>query len=303
MKLKRLILCLLAVISINIAAKADTYFPYPIVPDSISTFQGRCNYVVRNFWNFCDLSKAFSSKRKMADEFAVYVSLLRSASPDTALTAIHSFTAKLDKQPKDQLFIAECAEELLYGDSAEFRIDELYIPFAEAVAANKRIDKASKARYAHHAKVLKNSRSRHPLPPMKATDRADQPYTLSTDSAQMIILFFNDPDCSDCNLARIRLDADIVLSELVKKGLAKVVAISLSDPDAKWRDAVSSYPASWDVVAIPDADMEIDLRFGTPDFYILDSRGRIHLKHVPLDQVIEIARRIDILSKNLTPNS
>lgn len=300
MKLKLLIFGLLAAISSTFAAKADTYFPYPIVPDSISTFQGRCNYLVNHFWDFCDLTKAFSARHKMADEFAVYVSLLRNASPQVALSAVKDFTSRLNKQPKDQIFIAECAEELLYGDSAEFHIDNLYIPFAQAVADNKKIDKASKARYAHHAKVLTNSRLRQPFPHISATTRSGQPYTLSTDSAQMVILFFNDPDCSDCNLARIRIDADIILSGLIESGLAKVIAISLSDPDDGWKNAVSGYPTSWDVVAAPDADMEIDLRFGTPDFYILDTHGRIRFKHISVDQITNIARQLNLRSKEMT---
>ena len=80
--MKRFSLIFMMVIALVTGAKADTYFQYPIVPDSLSTLQDRCDYLSRHFWDFCDLKKAFSSKKKMADEFAVYLSILQNASAD-----------------------------------------------------------------------------------------------------------------------------------------------------------------------------------------------------------------------------
>ena len=36
------------------AQQTATYFPYPIVPDSISTLQARTDYLLEHFWDFCD---------------------------------------------------------------------------------------------------------------------------------------------------------------------------------------------------------------------------------------------------------
>ncbi|GFI52591.1 hypothetical protein IMSAGC021_00895 [Muribaculaceae bacterium] len=53
MKIKRLLLCLMVFLGVSLGAKADTYFQYPIVPDSIKLFQSRCDYMARHFWDFC----------------------------------------------------------------------------------------------------------------------------------------------------------------------------------------------------------------------------------------------------------
>lgn len=300
MKLRGLIIGILAVISINLSAKADTYFPYPIVPDSISTLQGRCDYLARHFWDFCDLSKAFSSRAKMAEEFGVYISILRNASADSAITSVERFTKKLEKQPKNQLFITECAENLLYGDSAEMWIDALYIPFAEAIATNKRQDKAVKARYADQAAALKGSQLRGPAPSVELTTRDGSGFSLGADPAQMTVVYFTSPDCNDCNLLRIRLDADATLSQLIKEGLAKIVTVSVGDPDEAWMQSVASYPSSWTVTALPDAEKYFDLRSGTPDFYIIDTRGRVRFKHIGLEQVLDIAHQLNQRTKAST---
>lgn len=292
MKLKRLIFGLLLCLGISFGAKADTYFPYPLVPDSIKTLQGRCDFLANHFWDFCELSKAFSVKSKMANEFGVYLSILRNATADSALVSINKLTKKLEKQPKDLVFLAECAEGLLYSDTAEVWVDELYIPFAKAVVNNKKVEKAQKARFAHHLTVLENSLMGHPAAALPYTTRDGVAGNLANDSAQVLVVFFNDPDCSDCNLAKIRLDADVSTTELINEGRAKVVSISLTEPDEAWRKSVEDYPSTWTVAANPDADLVVDLRNGTPDFYIIDARHNLRFKHLTINQVLDVMRQV-----------
>ena len=292
MKIKRLLLCLMVFLGVSLGATADTSFHYPIVPDSIKLFQSRCDYMARHFWDFCELKKAFSAKHKMAQEFNVYISILRNATPDSAIASVNRFTKKLEKQPADQLFMAECAENLLYGDTAEMWIDELYLPFAEAVASNKRIDKASKARFAHQAGQLRNSLVGKPMAEVEFTRPDGTKGRLAPDSTEVTVVFFNDPDCSDCNMARLRLSADISTGELIREGKLKVVAISLSEPDDAWREFATSMPAEWTVGAAPDADLVYDLRLGTPDFYVLGRNNRIRFKHIDINQLLDISRQL-----------
>lgn len=290
--LKRLSLIIVMLTALVSGARADTYFQYPIVPDSLSTLQDRCDYLARHFWDFCDLKKAFSSKRKMAQEFSVYLSILQNASADSAVTAVDRFTDKLAKQPDDLLFLTEEAEGLLYSDTAQVWIDELYLPFVNAVVKNKKIPKASKARFEHQQTILSNSLSGHRAPSLPYTDRNGARGNLDNDSAKVVVIFFNDPDCSDCNLARIRLDADISATELIEAGTLKVVSLSLTEPDEKWREAVANYPSAWTVAANPDADLTFDLRAGIPEFYVLDANHNIRFKHLSINQLLDVFRQI-----------
>ena len=124
----------------------------------------------------------------MAQEFNVYISILKNATPDSAIASVVRFNKQLEKQPADQLFMAECAENLLYGDTAQVWIDELYLPFAHAVASNKRIDKASKARFVHQEKILKNSLVRFPAPSLPYTTREGESGNLDNDSAEVVVV-------------------------------------------------------------------------------------------------------------------
>lgn len=292
MKIKLLIIGLLALAGFVPAAKADTYFPYPIVPDSIKTLNGRCNYLADHFWDFCDLQKAFSSRAKMAQEYKTYLSIISNADADRAISALSAFMKKLDKQPKDQLYLAGVAEGYMYADTAEQWVDQLYLPVTEAVVANKRVDKDSKARFAQQSEILRNSMAGQKVGAVPYITREGEKRTLLNDSASVVVVFFNDPDCSDCNMARIRLHADISTSELIAEGKLKVVAISVTDPDEEWQKFAASMPEEWTVGASPDADLMIDLRFGTPDFYVIGRKHDIRFKHLNIDQVLDVARQL-----------
>lgn len=292
MKIKHLISALLLIFASSGVAKADTYFQYPLIPDSIQNFQSRCDYMARHFWDFCDLTRAFSAKQKMATEFSTYLNILRNASVDSAIASVNRLAKKLEKQPNDLLFLAKVAEGQLYSDTAEVWIDGLYLPIAEAVVNNKRIDKASKARFAHQAIVLRNTLPGSVAAPLSFFTREGTEGNLDNEQAEILLVFFNDPDCSDCNLARIRLDADISTTELIDEGKVKVVSISLSEPDQEWKEMVKDYPEKWVVGANPDADLTYDLRLGTPQFYIIDRRHKIRYKHLDIDQVLDVMRQI-----------
>ncbi len=100
MKINRILLPLLILMGITFSANAQTqqagtYFPYPIVPDSISTFQGRCNYLSDHFFDFCELSKAFSARQKMANEMKVYLSVVANAEPERAIRGVNNLMKKL----------------------------------------------------------------------------------------------------------------------------------------------------------------------------------------------------------------
>lgn len=274
-----------------LAAEDETYFPYPIVPDSIQSLQSRCDYLVHHFWDFCDLKKSFSSKQKMSQAFADYISFMPYASKDSVFTSLNQFFKKLDKQPADLLFIVDCAEGQLLGDSAQFVSQELYIPFAEAVLKNKKIDKTTKARYEHQVKIYGGTQPGMKTPPLAYHNRFGQEGNLESDTADVVIIFFNDPDCDDCKLARVRLDAHVKTNILINRGVLKVVSVTVDDFSPEWQEAVKDYPILWQVAAAPEADTVYDIeRF--PSFYILDGEQKIVAKNFNVDQIIQVIDRL-----------
>lgn len=270
-------------------ANAGPFFQLPMVPDTMK-FENRVNYLVEHYWDFCDLKKAFSSRSRMAVAFKEYLDLMPLADDQVALKSVEAFIKKVDK-PDNLLFITRTAEDYMHSDTAVVISDYLYLPFARAVADNRKIDRTDKMRYERQARVIANSMAGAVMPDFEYVDRAGGRRQFAADTADVVLLYIFDTDCSDCAMARVRLYADVNVTKLLDAGRMKVVAISPTSPDGQWRDLVGDYPEPWIVGAKDDLDDVIEFET-TPTFYLLDNNHRVYGKNINLDAVLEICRRM-----------
>lgn len=277
----------------SVNAQSSSFFQLPVIPDSIKTLQDRSDYMVEHYWDFCDLDKSFSARDKMADAFDTYLSFMPYASVQAVYPSIDSFMAKVGKKPANALFIGELAEAKLYSDSAQFQSDELFCLFVKNIISNKKIDKTSKMRYQFLYDVLTKSAPGQLAPKFKYTDLQGQQKEFEVDSTKIgTILFFNNPDCDDCNMARLRLDTDIITRKLVEGGKMQIVSIYASEPNSEWIEKALDFPQSWLTVASEDVNDSYDLRI-TPMFYVVNPNGAILLKTVNVNDIIGIMAGIN----------
>lgn len=271
----------------------DKFFEYPQAPESLTTLSQRANFVVEHFWDRCNLKSAFSSRDKMAKAFRDYVTYMQFATKDTTITSINKLIKEVQKKPKNMLTLAQIAEETLYGDSALFWSDELYLQFTNAVIKTKKISKADKARYEHHAKILTNSLTNSTLPNFEYEIPNGEKQQFDSIKAPAIILFFNDIDCTDCQLAKVRLATDINLNKLIDLGVIKIVSIYPGEANEEWKMEASNYPKNWIVGACNDIYDMFDMRV-IPTIYQLDENHKIIAKNLNVDGILSIVRNINL---------
>ena len=287
-----IILSILAA-SLTATAQEKNFFQLPIIPDSLQLLQDRTDFMVEHYWDFCDLKKAFSSRDKMAEAFDTYLSFMPYASADVVYTSVDNFMNKISKNGKNVLFIGELAEQKLYSDSAAFQSDELFLRFANAVVNNKKVDKTAKLRYQHLVNILSNSQPGMIAPSFEYTDIFNVEGKFAVDTTKVCtILFFNDPECTDCNMARIRLDADVMTRRLVADKRVDIVSIYASEPNQEWIELAMNYPKEWLTVASEEVNELYDMRH-TPTFYILNPNGAIVLRTYSVDDIITIMTRLN----------
>lgn len=263
----------------------ETLFPYPVAPEDLETMTERTNYVIEHFWDRCNMKSAFSTKLKLQKAFNDYVDIMPYADAETVHKSIEKLISSVKKEPKNLLTLAEFAESKLYSDSAEMISDEVYLPFAQAVADCKKIKSAEKARYAHHARVLSGSQVGMKAPDFTFTAADGSKQNFNDITGGHIILFFNDPDCDECRFTKIRLSDDYNINELIASGLLKVVSIYPGDADQQWIDSASKAPENWITGAAPDVDQSYDMR-NPPVIYYLDPTHKILSKSMTIDQLI-----------------
>lgn len=292
--MKNLFLSILIFCALSHSVSANnTFFQYPQAPENLTTLTQRTNYVVEHFWDNCDLKSAFSSQDKLKKAFGDYVSLMQYATLDTINISIDNLIKKVKKTPKNMLTLAYIAEETLYGDSAIFWSDELYMPFAKAVVDTKKISKAEKARFKHQTNILTNSLEGNVAPTFNYVTPSGETMTFDSIFSPTIILFFNDPDCTDCQLAKVRLATEINLNKLINAGVLTFMSIYPGEATDDWKNEVCSYPQNWVVGACDKIYDLYDMRT-TPMIYFLDDKHKILKKHLNVDDILNVVRNMNL---------
>ncbi len=280
-----LAIALLSGASPQATAASGNLFPYPVPPDTMMALQPRCDFIVGRFWERCNFGSAFRNPDALNAAFGDWVSIMPHASADTVHAAVNRLLERFAKKGPETLALATMAENWMYSDTAPAFSEEVYLPFARAAAANKKIGKAEKARFALHKGIIESSGVGATVPDMAFTRPDGSRGNLGEIHGSSILLFINDPDCSDCNLARVRLSADYNTRELISRGELTIVSIYPDEPSDTWKAEAAEYPSEWVVCAIPDADLHFDLR-NSPEFLFLNSRHKVLIKGIGIDYLL-----------------
>lgn len=263
------------------------YFQYPVPPESLETLTDRTNFLMEHFWERCNMKSAFSSLPKMREAFNDYVQFMPYADAAVVHASIDNLIKQVQKNPRNLLALGEMAEGALYGDTAMVVCDECYLPFAKAVAEHKKIPAADKARFAYQAASLAGSQIGMEAPDFTFTTPEGETKTLAEVSrGAYVVLFFNDPECGDCELARVRLTADMNLNDLIDAGQIRVVSILPGEPTDEWKERAKSYSGKWIVGSSPNVDEIYDMRV-SPVIYYLDNKRKILSKSLDTDGLKE----------------
>ncbi len=275
------------------AQNAATLFPYPTAPDDIPSLAGKCNYLVYNFWDRCNIKESFSSLNRLNDAFGMWASFMPYASADTVHLAIDNYLNKVEKvAPKSLSEVGKMARNWFHCDTAKYYSDELYMQFCEAISKAKKVPNAERAIYAADYKVLSSSSVGQVVPAFTFIQPDGTKSDFGKVIASRIVLFINDPDCFDCTLAKARLSADNNTNSLIDAGLVKVVSIFPGEPTAEWKAEVEKYPSNWIIGACENIDEYFNLDT-MPAIYWLDGRHKVVGKEVPIDNLIFILQQIN----------
>lgn len=275
------------------AQQTDTLFPYPQAPDDKPTLTEKCNYLVYNFWERCNIKQSFSSLGRLNEAFGTWASFMPYASADTVHLAIENYIHSVEKEaPKNLVEVGRMAQNWFFCDTAQYLSEELYLPFCRAVATNKKIGNAEKAKYQAQLKVLESSGLGMTVPDFNFITPSGEIGSFDPVRASRIILFFNDPDCFDCTLTKTRLSADYNLNQLIEKGLVKVVSIYPGEATPEWREEAAKYPESWVVGASENIYEYFDLS-DMPALYWLDGRHKVLGKDVDINALLYTTSEIN----------
>ena len=276
-------------------------FDLPEIPEQLESLSDRTSFLVHHFWDKCHLNSAIRKPEQFKAAFKEYVDLMPYADATAVHESVENLINKFKNDPEHLLTLAGIARETLYDENAEFTSDEVFLPFAEAVASNKKIKSADKSEYARIASILNQSQEGKRAYDLQFTLPDGTRQKLSEVGQGYVLLFFNDLGNPDCALARVRLSADHNVNNLLNQGRLKIVCITPGEPNEEWRQKVSGYNPQWVVGAAPDAVDHFDMR-NAPVFYYLSPSHSIRSKSLTIDGLLE-AFRYAAVGLNQTANS
>ena len=262
----------------------------PEPPSSIVGLQERSSYIIDKFWDTFNPKSSFSNLGKLDRTMEQFFAIAPYASADTVYASVDKLIDQVAKAKPDNLIIlARIAESKIASDTSEYISEELYLPFVNAVANNKKVKGAEKARYQAQYLQLQNSMVGKVAPDFEFTRPDGTHGHLSDVKADNVVLFFYNPDCFDCRLAKTRLAADIAVPTYINAGSLAIVAIYPGDAkDPEFKESAKDLPDNWVVGSFPDADRLFTMRT-QPQFYYLDNTGgrrMIKVKDIPVDNII-----------------
>lgn len=259
-------------------------FEYPSAPENLDGLAAKSDWLVEHFWDSFNPGKIKSvDQAALNHAFSVYVVPMQWADKDRSVASVDRLISSLQKKPALLLQFTKAAEENLYGPRAMMYIDEIYVRFLEAVVKNKKLKDIHKNRYKFQLRQLKGSLEGETAPDFTFT-KADGTQGFYTPTGNYTIIEFGDPTCYDCSMAKLKLDTDYGISELIKNGKVNICFI-IPDIYDGWQDQVKDYPEKWVVGASDTVDEIYDVRL-TPTFYIIGPDRKIKFKNLPVEEVI-----------------
>ena len=281
------VLLLTSVISVaqdQLAEKQPgTLFAYPLAPDTCSTLESRCNYIITHFWDNFDISKPISDDAAFERTFRDFVDFFRYAHRNVVLGAARDLVNKAQSNTANLQKLGEVAERALYGTEAEYWSDEVYVAFARTLAGIKQLPRQVRDHYAEQLARI-NAVQLGSVLDFEYVGLDGLKHRLSDIEAESYVLLFID-DSTDSMIGRLRLSTDVAMNALINEGNTVLICLSMNKYSADWSSVASTYADNWTIGCGDNLIRDLDLRV-FPCCYVLDGERAIVNKSLSVETLM-----------------
>ena len=280
----------LAVASLSMRAQVQlaeqqpgTLFAYPLAPDTCSTLEERCNFIITHFWDGFDISKPITDDAAFERTFRDFVDFFRYSHRNVVMSTVRDFINKAQSNASNLQKVGQVAESALYGTEAEYWSDEVYVAFAKALAGSKQLPRDVRDHYASQLARI-NSVQVGAMLDFEFVGLDGLKQHLSDLNAKTFILLFLD-DSTDSMIGRLRLSTDVALNALLNEGEATLVCLCANKYTADWASAAAGYADNWIIGCGENLAKDLDLR-AFPVCYMLDDQRTILNKTLSVEALM-----------------
>ncbi len=277
------------------SSKATTELSFPTVsiPEMLPAAE-RANYLAEHYWDKFDFrDTTFCNKPDITEQaYANYLDVLRYVDLASAQQSVSALMKSAEADSTMFGYFVSLADKYLYDPNSPFRNDELLIPALEAMIASPLLDEAEKIRPQSQLDMAQKNRIGQKANDFRYTLHDGRTGRMYSIEADYLLIFINNPDCPACKEIREQICASPMLSEMIERGVMKVLAIYPDEDITAWLNYRHNIPASW----INSYDKQLRMRDeeiydlkAIPSLYLLDAEKRVMLKDCNLVPQIEEA--------------
>ena len=278
-------------------ASLERSFPKADVPLMITDPAERLLWKTQHFWdgfttpNSLYFSDSLTVNGVRAEELekqaGYYVTLLEQLPIEEGVRCVeHLFTqvsAFQEAHPDGPVFqkVTELITTYLYDPNSPVRSEELYQPYAAALASSPLVELLEQQRYRREAQLCGLNRPGTAAADFSFIDSAGRRRTLYGIQARLLLLIFGNPDCQACRDIQAELSGNQTLSRAIASGELKVVSVYIDEDIDKWKEHAGEYPATWINGYDPGYVIRTDLLYhvrAIPSVYLLSQDKTVLLK-------------------------
>lgn len=266
------------------------HYSRPEIPQMMTDPEQRAFYYVNHYWDSYSLADtAFIHSDDTEQLYADFIGALEYVDLEESSAALKRMMSRMEEDSTAYAHFCMLGEKYLYYPNSPMRNEEYYILVLEQMLASTRLAEPDKIRPADRLEqALKNR------PGMKAVDFSyitpkGKAGRLSGVKADYTLLFFYDPDCTNCREYEQILSEMPAFLEMQQKGIVRVLAIYPDEDENEWLLKSSKMPQGWIVGWNKQGDIRSKTLYeirATPTLFLLDKQKKVILKDATLDQII-----------------
>ena len=283
--MKRIQVLIIAVTCV-ISLMAQTNFPMPQIPETMTQPEERLTYLVNHYWDNYQFNDTTQVNQDLGEQgFADFINILGYGNDELMDKATKLFYDLAFSTSWGKKHYSQMINHYLDNPNSPLRNDVVYVHFLRNIRPYYANDAAARQRYTFKLTQAKKNLPGEPATDFTYTDRNGQQGKLSNIQAKFTLLFFHDPDCENCK----RIMPYAIAEDQLKRQDVAVLAIYADKDYEAWRKDLHTYPANWIDAYSPDGEITQKLLYyipATPSFYLLDANKKVILKDAPLDTVL-----------------
>lgn len=249
------------------------------------------DYSLEHYWDSYDFKDVSMLGRKGV--ILDYVVLLSKASVESAKKSIKQTLMRASGDNLIFSLFVECYNRFLFGVDSRFMDYEKYLAVVEYITKSPDINELQKQKFIFSNKVIMTNRLGTKVTNFFFKQNNGVQGSLYEIKSDYIVLFFNNPDCENCSLAKETIEQSKVLNNYITDRKLKIVSIYPSKEIDHWRRL--SYPQTWingydyDEKIIGDG-LYIIRKY--PCIYLLDKDKKVLLKETTVEKIEQYLLRL-----------